>query len=198
VPFDLTTSQWGSGTNTKMANMSHCALGFANQRHMCVYGGCDGTQLLDTLYVYNLAQNMWTEPKARKGALPCSRMAMCMTHAMEAVVVVGGEKDGDKDGDKDGEKDGEKEEEKAEVMENNDGGSGGNVEHVYVFGGSSMSEDLNDLYRIVVPRLPSVEEEQKEGGVNEETVTTSNKIPKDAKRKHTTRHIKRKGASSAR
>ena len=74
-----------------MANMSHCALGFANQRHMCVYGGCDGTQLLDTLYVYNLAQNMWTEPKARKGALPCSRMAMCMTHAMEAVVVVGGE-----------------------------------------------------------------------------------------------------------
>ena len=83
---------------------------------------------------------------------------------MEVVVVEGGEedgekdgeKDGKKDGEKDGEKDGKKEEEKEEAMDNNDGGSGGSVEHVYIFGGSSMSEDLNDLYRIVVPRLPSL------------------------------------------
>ena len=45
-----------------MKNMAHTCYSFLNGRHLGVYGGCDGLQLLDTLYLYNIEQNMWTEP----------------------------------------------------------------------------------------------------------------------------------------
>ena len=61
-----------------MKNMAHTCYSFLNGRHLGVYGGCDGLQLLDTLYLYNIEQNMWTEPKIEGDEKPEGRMAACM------------------------------------------------------------------------------------------------------------------------
>ena len=194
IAFDTGTQTWGSATDTKMANMSHCAHGFCNQRHMCIYGGCDGKALLNQLYIYNIAQNMWTETKIHNldsDQPPAGRMAMCMTSALvkdqkeeaetavvaaasaEVVVVVVEE--------------GEGVEETRQV-----GLVEAFVEKLYIFGGSTMETDRNDLYAITIPSLPSVEDEQVESA--ETVVEGSDELPADAKvaKKRTkTVHVKK-------
>jgi hypothetical protein len=183
IQFNYITLQWYEPINTKIANMSHGSIGFNNGRHMCVYGGCDGTQLLNQFYIYNVHENMWTEPKV-KGVLPAPRMACSM-----AMILSNPENDVSENA----------------VNENvvgenvvNENAVNESIHQLFIFGGSTMLCDMNDIYSIQIQNLPSINDELKTQSNQPNTIQTSNKIPKDAKRTFKTSHIKRKGASSDR
>ena len=189
ISFDLLTNTWGTVQNTKMPNMAHNMVAFSNGRHLGMYGGCDGTKLLNTFYFYNIAMNMWTEPKMN-GDIPSESMACCLASSSTTTIAK-----------KEIKEDQEKvdDEKKTEGMEGMEKKKDVVVEErLYIFGGSTMRKDLNDLFTIVVPTLPSIEDEKIDSDGSEPVVTSSNKVPKDAKKRTVTRHVKTKGASSAR